>query len=432
MCIKINNFTMEDEIMAGKHGYGSVYFNKSRGCYQAAFYVNDGDRRKRKILSAPTEEEAFDKLTFYHSGGTAFFSENEGLVPVAPVAPVAPVVPVAPVAPVNYHIISDVWADFMRGKQGLKPSTFRWYENMGKKITNRLGDKYIEELTNKDVSDFLLACLHRTNGALVSDKTIKSIYKLLNYMTDYAITNMGINIRNYNKKVKCPAGYKRDQREHVYTLDEVDKIMDELYNTGSVALRTIVPLLLMSGLRINELLGLQYSDLDRENGTISVHQAVVARDRVMGSVKSDASKRVIPVPPIFFDIVENWKVYWEKSGYMDKAEPKGNKGIIFTNCRGELRNDNTLRKEFRDLLDKIGLRREGTSFHGLRRTYATFMNRAGVEDQVIAKLLGHNDADKNASGGVARTHYILPDKAKMEMKKKEAVEKFMDYVGNVF
>ena len=97
-----------------------------------------------------------------------------------------------------------------------------------------------------------------------------------------------------------------------------------------------------------------------------------------------------------------------------------------------MRNDNTLRKEFNNILDKIGLKREGTSFHGLRRTYATFMNRAGVEDQVIAKLLGHDDADKNAGGGVARTHYILPDEAKMEMKKKEAVKKFMGYVGNVF
>ena len=47
MCIKINDLKTEDEIMVGKHGYGSVYFNKSRGCYQAAFYVNeDGCQRQ--------------------------------------------------------------------------------------------------------------------------------------------------------------------------------------------------------------------------------------------------------------------------------------------------------------------------------------------------------------------------------------------------
>ena len=243
------------------------------------------------------------QLATLRAGNMAFISENDVGVSVAPVAPVVPV---------SYHKISDVWADFLSSKQSLKRTTFRWYENMGEKLVNSLGDKYIEELTKNDINDFLLACQHRQDNKLASNSTVKGFNKLIKAVINYAINEEYIVKNPYNKNVKCPTGYKHDQRKNVYTLDEVRKIMDELYHTGSVALRTIVPLLLMSGLHINELLGLQYSDLDRENGTISVHQAVVARDRVMGSVKSDASKRVIPVPQIFFDIVENWKVYWKK------------------------------------------------------------------------------------------------------------------------
>lgn len=426
MCIKINNFTTEDEIMAGKHGYGSVYFNKSRGCYQAAFYVNDGDRRKRKILSAPTYEDAMIQLATLRAGNMAFISEND----VG--ASVAPVVSAVPAAPISYHKISDVWADFMKDKQTLKTNYIDWCKYMGKMLIYYLGNKNIEELTKDDINGLLQTFRYTNKGKTASAKTIEGKNKILKSFINYAI-NEGYIVRNpYNKNAKCPTGYKRDQREHAYTLDEVRTIMKELCYSHSMILRTIVPLLLMSGLRINELLGLQYSDLDEAKGTINIHQEVVARQRILGPVKSEASNRIIPVPPIFFDIVKNWRQYWSNSGYMDKAEPKGNTNIIFTNCRGELRNDNTIRKEFRAFLEMIELRREGTSFHGLRRTYATFMNRADVEDQVIAKLLGHDDADKNASGGLARRCYIKPDKAKMEMKKKEAVEKFMDYVGNVF
>lgn len=60
------------------------------------------------------------------------------------------------------------------------------------------------------------------------------------------------------------------------------------------------------------------------------------------------------------------------------------------------------------------------------------MNRAGVDDQVIAMLLGHDDADKDGCGAVARQHYIQPDITKMEMKKREAVKMFMKYVGTIF
>ena len=138
MCIKINNFTMEDEIMAGKHGYGSVYFNKSRGCYQAAFYVNEEGRRKRKILSAPTYEDAMFQLATLRAGNMAFISEND----VG--ASVAPVVSAVPAAPISYHKISDVWADFMKDKQTLKTNYIDWCKYMGKMLIYYLGTKNIE------------------------------------------------------------------------------------------------------------------------------------------------------------------------------------------------------------------------------------------------------------------------------------------------
>lgn len=292
----------EDKEMVSKQGYGSVYFNKNRNCYQAAFYVNELDsngKKKRKIISGKTYEEVIFNLAQLRHGEMASFSDT----PVNNVPTPAPVA-----APVQYHKIRDIWTDFLKTKTGLKTTTYRWYKDIGGTIMSLLGDKNIEEIRSADINSFLLNCQHCQNGKLASDTRIKGINKVLKALIQYALNEEYILKNPYNGNVEVPKGYERDQRKNVYTIDEVEKILDELYYSDSLVLKSIVPMLPMSGLRINEMLALQYSDLDRENNTINVHQAVVPRDRNMGTVKSLASNRVVPVPSIFFNIVDNWRV----------------------------------------------------------------------------------------------------------------------------
>ncbi len=52
----------EFEMIKKKYGLGSVYWNESRNCWQAAFYVLEDGEKKRKIISAQSSDEVYLKM----------------------------------------------------------------------------------------------------------------------------------------------------------------------------------------------------------------------------------------------------------------------------------------------------------------------------------------------------------------------------------
>ena len=218
-------------------------------------------------------------------------------------------------------------------------------------------------------------------------------------------------------------------------MEEVEIILGKLKHSESIMLRTLVPVLLMSGMRINEFLALRYEDIDKDAGVIHVQHSVeeTGNSRILGDTKTDSSVRYIPVPGIFFDVIDNWKMYFSKNeSRVRMAKEQGNDGIIFLNSEGGIRNDCTVRDDLRRFLSKIDMYRRNTVFHGFRRTYATFMDRAGVETKIISRLLGHSDCNDDKACAVALQHYIKEDTERIEAAKKAAVEKYMVYVGDLF
>ena len=183
MSIKISDFTMEDEVMVGKQGYGSVYFNKSRNCYQAAFYVNELDsngKKIRKILSAPTAEEAMCRMADFVNAGMASFTEQKTANSVYSSSPVAPV------ASVQYHRVCDIWKSILDSKIQMKDSTRRWYNDMGSIVIKEIGELNIEELSKEDIIKFHRSIATRQDGKMSSDKRIKEIDSILKSIIRYA------------------------------------------------------------------------------------------------------------------------------------------------------------------------------------------------------------------------------------------------------
>lgn len=190
----------------------------------------------------------------------------------------------------------------------------------------------------------------------------------------------------------------------------------------------------MTLLRKLGFLTLGYDDLNRTDGTIHIWHSVNLKDgkRVAGTTKTAAGDRIIPVPPVFFDVIDNWHDFVYKNEKRASAiSEQGNENIIFVGFKGEIRNADCLRADFCNLLNKLGLKKPNTSFHGLRRTYATLMSWSGVEDKTIAKLLGH-EMDEEDGCEVARKHYIKENKEKISEDKRAALEKYMVYTEDVF
>ncbi len=142
-----------------------------------------------------------------------------------------------------------------------------------------------------------------------------------------------------------------------------------------------VLLCLFTGLRIGELCGLKWGDIDFENGTISVQRTVQGiykhgkSEVVIGSPKSKSSVRIVPVPDFVLTIL--------------KAQRKSDDFYIITGtCKPT--EPRTMQNRFNAILNSCNIR--NVNFHLLRHTYSTVCIENGFDPKTLSELLGHADA----------------------------------------
>ena len=142
-----------------------------------------------------------------------------------------------------------------------------------------------------------------------------------------------------------------------------------------------VLLCLFTGLRVGELCGLKWSDIDFQNGTVSVCRTVQRINKhgksevAIGSPKSKSSVRIVPIPDFLLAIL--------------KAKRKGDDFYIITGT-SKPTEPRTMQNRFKSILKTCGIR--NVNFHLLRHTYATMCIENGFDPKTLSELLGHADA----------------------------------------
>ena len=136
-------------------------------------------------------------------------------------------------------------------------------------------------------------------------------------------------------------------------------------------------LLYCTGMRIEEVLGLRWEDIDTERGCIHIRRAVVHPGRNMPEIKSTNSKaeRTIPLP----------------RHLLDELSPKEETGFLL-NSYTDLSRETPLSyteaaKSFKRIQKQCGV--EGYAAHDFRDTCATEWRESGISFDLIARLLGH-------------------------------------------
>lgn len=140
-----------------------------------------------------------------------------------------------------------------------------------------------------------------------------------------------------------------------------------------------------TGLRMGELLGLAWQDIDLDAGQLRVRLELVRRDGryVREEPKTDRSRRTVPLPRSVVDALEAHRERMKAEGFVPTAT-----GPVFVNLQGKPVNGSWLTHHFYTLLERAGVRR--VPFKILRATYATRLHEAGVSDRTIADLMGHS------------------------------------------
>ena len=263
-------------------------------------------------------------------------------------------------------------------KLRVKESSYANYENIiSKHILPFLGGEFMSNLSTSKLNDFIHYKLNngRLNGkGGLSAKSVRDIMTVYRSIESFAAREYGIRETHFTmpkiekKQTDVLNAFERKRLENYL-----------LHNQNNTNISVL--LCLFTGLRVGELCGLKWGDIDFENGTISVNRTVQRVNKrgssevVIGSPKSKSSVRIVPIPDFLLAIL--------------KAKRKGDDFYIITGtCKPT--EPRTMQNRFKAILKVCGIR--NVNFHLLRHTYATICIETGFDPKTLSELLGHADA----------------------------------------
>lgn len=138
--------------------------------------------------------------------------------------------------------------------------------------------------------------------------------------------------------------------------------------------RCIVALLCYTGLRFEEILGLQWSDIDLETKEIRIQRAVIHPTRNQPLVKPPKTKASTRTIPLADKLIEHLSPF-ESEGFILGGE----KPLTYQQKK----------RSFDKIRERMGL--EAYSAHDFRHTCATEWKEHGMTLQEVSKILGHTN-----------------------------------------
>ena len=263
----------------------------------------------------------------------------------------------------------------------IKPSTrARYVFLIEHHILPELGSIFVVSLTAKQLSDFLSQKRQsgRLHGGGLSAKSVRDIGVLIKAALRFASAEYHFYCDALNTKLP-----KAKQREiepfSAWELDQLRKGLSPSPNHKDAG----ILLSANGGLRLGEVCALRVSDIDFQNGTVSIERAV-QRVRQNGKTKliiqtpkSEKSVRVIPLP-------NDMMAYLKKavSGLSQNA-------YILTGRTDKPMEPRTYQYYFESVLRQCGIRKR--SYHTLRHTYATRCIENRIDVKSVSEMLGHAD-----------------------------------------
>ena len=294
----------------------------------------------------------------------------------------------------------DVWKrDY--GSKELAPTTYKRYCRMLEtRILPYFGHFYINKIRPTDIMKFYdllekdtqLVRKKGNNGSKtkkpLSGKTILEHHRLLRAMLHRAVYWQLI-VSNPAERVQPPKAKKPKRRSYD---DEQTKILLENLEKLSVEdtkYKVAIILTIFTGVRLGELMGLEWQDVDFRNGIISINRSsqYLSDMGVFTKVpKTESSIREIAIPEFIISLLEEYKLWYEeqKSLY---GELWTNSDRLFVQSDGKPMHPSSISKWFVKYVSTIGL--PVINFHGLRHTNASLLVAQNVDIAVVSARLGH-------------------------------------------
>lgn len=311
--------------------------------------------------------------------------------------------------------INDTFDRYMSTKYDLRETTRSNYLYVWDHfIRDTFGKKKIVETKYSDILQFYLYLLNEADIAL---GTLDSIHCLLHPTFQLAVRDEIIRKNPSDgviKEISKRAGKSRGVR-HALTIEQQRAFMDYIANHPVYYhWWPLFTVLLGTGCRIGEAIGLRWDDLDFEKRVISINHSLVyypvgdSRTSVLrvSKPKTAAGIRTVPMLDIVYDAFQMEREEQEETG-ANETEIDGMKGFVFVNRNGLAPNPQAINRTIKRIISSYNAeeiikakkqRREPVilpdfSCHHLRHTFCTRLCENETNLKVIQSIMGHRNIE---------------------------------------
>ena len=290
-----------------------------------------------------------------------------------------------------------------------------------------LGEKAVGDITAADIKNLLNYWMNKGYAYT----TVKKAYVVLNeyfrylYREELIPKNPMANVEMMKKSNFLSAQDKEDLPEcetvTIFTPEEIEEFKVEAFSTFKDGKRKYQQaaayiLMLNTGLRTGELLGLLNGDIDLEKKTLTVRQGVKevsrrngteaqsGREIKVGKPKSATSKRTVPLNRTAVEMIEDLR----REAYFGENTP------LVADGNGGYTKPVNFRKRYYRILKAAGIKQNG--LHSLRHTFATNLVNGqkqpdgtikSLSPRQVADLLGHSTSQ------ITELYYVKKDTARL-------------------
>ena len=290
-------------------------------------------------------------------------------------------------------------------KEHIKARTYSRYQGLiTMHIIPTLGERNISELGRREIQEFLTQQKkdgNMRNGEKLSATSTNMMLSVLNLAFEYACDMEYIE---ENPCVRVRRTKAETKKIEAFTVEKQRAIESEIARSDDKRLHGIL-LCLYTELRIGELLGLTWSDIDFDRGVIKITKTVYREKNESGAwqlcvdtPKTKASDRVIPLPEYITNMLR-------------QDSETAQTPYVVENKKGERMSIRSYQYIFEKLTERVEVRK--LNFHALRHTFATRAIECGMDIKTVADIMGH----QNASITLNRyAHCMLDHKIEMMQK----------------